>query len=311
MLRGDGGALPFTERDLHMLVPNWRLGGSGAAQMYAMGDVDVRCLSGRGFEGAGEGQQEVVLDMDRRVGILFDVVGRLGKFAVQDEAAKRRFSVWEGETQASAQRIRIFFSVHPLLARSDRFKGAFATAFNRDFEEWTLRVAERAFESAPRSGGIPSAKAGDLPAIPPIALDMTWMLLTAAPLMAGFSDSDDDDDDDVPHRMGGDGASGGRGRSSTGTGAGGKGRGHRRRLAAARGGEGGGAGIIRRAMIAPATEKKDTECHAFTESGVCTHAARTRVECKYQHPGGKATKGWWSTSRRRARSGRGGRGGAP
>lgn len=94
MLRGDGAPLPFTETDLHMLVPNWRLEGSGAAQTYAIGEyVDVRCFSGRGFEGAGEGQQEVVLDMDRLVGILFDVEGRLGKFAVQDDVAKRRFLV--------------------------------------------------------------------------------------------------------------------------------------------------------------------------------------------------------------------------
>ncbi|CAM9888460.1 unnamed protein product [Ectocarpus sp. 12 AP-2014] len=44
-----------------------------------------------GAEGAGAGQREVVLDMNRRVDILFDVVGRLGKFAVQDDVAKHRF----------------------------------------------------------------------------------------------------------------------------------------------------------------------------------------------------------------------------
>ncbi|CAM9446452.1 unnamed protein product, partial [Ectocarpus sp. 8 AP-2014] len=181
ILRGDGGPLPFTETDLHMLVPKWRLEGIAAAQMYAMGGVDVRCFSGRVCEGAGGGQQEVVLDMDRRVDILFDVVGRLGKFAVQDDVAKHRFSAWESETRASAKRIRAFFTAHPSLARSDRFKGAFATAFNRDFEEWALGVAKRAFESAPRSGRIPSAKTGDLPPIPPIALDMTWTLFTLAP----------------------------------------------------------------------------------------------------------------------------------
>ncbi|CBN77395.1 hypothetical protein Esi_0053_0104 [Ectocarpus siliculosus] len=264
--------------------------GSAAAQMYAMGGVDVRCFSGRGCEGAGGGQQEVVLDMDRRVDILFDVVGRLGKFAVQDDVAKHRFSAWEGETRASAKRIRAFFTAHLLLARSDRFKGAFATAFNRDFEEWALGVAERAFETAPWSGRIPSAKAGDLPPIPPIALDMTWTLFTLAPLMEFLGNSDDDDDDDdVPQGMGGGGASS-CGSSNTGNGAGGKGRGHRR-LAAARGGEGGGGGITRRTMIAPATENKDAACHAFKESGVCTHAARTRVECKYQHPGGESHEG--------------------
>ncbi|CAN0063978.1 unnamed protein product [Ectocarpus sp. 4 AP-2014] len=188
MLRGDGGPLPFTETDLHMLGPKSRLEGSAPAQMYAMGGVDVRCFSSRGCEEAGGGQQEVVLDMDRRVDVLFDVVGRLSKFAVQDDVAKHRFSVWEGSTRASAERIRAFFTAHPLLARSDRFKGAFATAFSRDLEEWALGVAERAFESAPLSGRISSAKARDLPPIPPIAL------FTLAPLMAILGNSDDDDD---------------------------------------------------------------------------------------------------------------------
>ncbi|CAN0532526.1 unnamed protein product [Ectocarpus sp. 12 AP-2014] len=219
-----------------MLVPKWRLEGSAAAQMYAVGGVDVRCFSGRGCEGAGGGQQEVVLDMDRRVDILFNVVGRLGMFTVQDDVAKHRFSVWEGETRASAERIRAFFTAHPLVARSDRFKGAFATAFNRDLEEWAHVVAERAFESAPRSGRIPSATASDLPPILPIALDVTWTLFTLAPLMTILGNSDDDDDDDVPQGMGGGGASG-CGSSNTGNGRWGEGSGAST--------TGGGAGGVR------------------------------------------------------------------
>eukprot|EP00752_Nemacystus_decipiens_P008090 g7231.t1 len=140
-LRGDGRAVPFSDKDLAMLVPRIRIDGQGVVQMYQVGNVDVnnfssqRYVSGVGGQLAAEG-----VEMDRRVEALFGVITALAGYAT-----------------------------------------SFPEQFNQDICAWTSAVATVSWSINAASGGIPAAAAGDMPDIMPVQFGHVQALFQMAP----------------------------------------------------------------------------------------------------------------------------------
>ncbi|CAM9418678.1 unnamed protein product, partial [Pylaiella littoralis] len=92
----------------------------------------------------GRGRAVEDVDLERRVEVLFGLIGFLATFVIDENSvARRRFRALEEDLERMWVKIRDFFSSNRRLVATDQFVTAFTVAFHAAFGEWARDLAKK------------------------------------------------------------------------------------------------------------------------------------------------------------------------